>query len=81
MAKTYLGYKGYTIVKNTISPNEHLFIRKELDVAPFKTIMGAPPSFPIYRESDSKFYVPRYFGVQHYGDPQEFKISSGDNRL
>ena len=79
MSITYLGCKGYTIVKHSISMTEHTFIRKELDVSPNKTLMGPCPSFPIYRESSSKLYVPRYFGLEHYGEPNEYKIDTGEN--
>ena len=77
MIKTYLGYKGYTIVKDNITIKEQLFIRKELEVSPNKTLMGPAPSFPIYRESDTKLYVPRYFGLEHFGEPDEIKITKG----
>ena len=30
--------------------------------------------FPVYRESNSKFYVPRYFGMREFGSPDEIKL-------
>ncbi|MEX0598223.1 MAG: DEAD/DEAH box helicase family protein [Candidatus Paceibacterota bacterium] len=77
---SYLGQKGYTIYKEAISIKEHKFIREELTVRPF--IPKSPvqmPSFPIYRESKDKFYIPRHFGEEHYGEPDESRISEGDN--
>lgn len=79
MINTYLGYKGYTLIKDNISIKEQVFIRRELEVSPNKTLMGPPSSFPIYRESSTKLYVPRYFGTEHFGDPDEVKIGSGED--
>jgi superfamily II DNA or RNA helicase len=77
---SYLGQKGYTIYKEALSLNEQKFIRDELTVRPF--IPKSPvqmPSFPIYRESKDKFYIPRYFGEEYYGEPEESRISQGNN--
>jgi len=77
---TYLGDKGYTIYKDALSIKEQQFIRNELTVRPF--IPKSPvqsPSFPIYRESKERFYIPRYFGYEYYGTPDLCKISEGDD--
>jgi len=78
---TYLGPKGYTILKNEIPENMHVFIKKELCIKPF--IQGAPQnltnSFLSYRESNNKFYIPRYFGEKHFGKPAQIKIKDGDD--
>ncbi len=72
---TYLGPKGYTIYKENISIQEQQFIRNELTVKPYvPKSMGKVESFPIYRESHKKFYVPRYFGESIYGEPDEIRI-------
>lgn len=77
---TYLGQKGYSIYKNTISVKEQQYIRDELMVKPY---MPKSPiqqqSFPIYLESPNKLYVPRYFGIQTYGEADESRISEGDD--
>ena len=77
---TYLGERGYSIYKNAISIHEQQNIREELTVAPF--IPNSPVKglhFPIYRESENKIYVPRYYGIETYGLPDEVRISSGDD--
>lgn len=74
--QTYLGNKGYTIHKESLTVDQQTFIRKELTVRPF--MPGSPtklPEFPVYRESKSKIYVPRHFGIEHFGVPQEIKLS------
>tara|TARA_Y100000389_G_scaffold188065_3_gene210147 strand:+ start:9970 stop:11400 length:1431 start_codon:yes stop_codon:yes gene_type:complete len=75
---TYIGEKGYSIYKNSISIEEQQWIRSELMVRPY--VPKSPikqPAFPVYRESPQKLYVPRFFGTHHYGKPDEYKISSG----
>ena len=77
---TYLGQKGYTLLKKDLSSQQEHFIKKELMIKPYTA--GAPGGgdqvvFPVYRESASKIYVPRYFGEKHFGAPSEVKISEG----
>jgi superfamily II DNA or RNA helicase len=80
---TYLGQKGYTIPKNEISIEKQKQLRNDLTIKPVSH--GAPPggnsqvSFPAYRESSNKFYVPHYYGVTNFGAPKEYKISEGIN--
>ena len=78
---TYLGPKGYSIKKKFISIEEQHQIRKELNVLPFvpKTSMSKPHPFPVYRESPKKIYVPRFYGLDTYGNPDDVTIKSGDN--
>ena len=72
MNKSYLGQKGYTIIKEHLTIHEEQHIRSDLMVKPY--IPNSPiklPEFAIYRESRNKIYVPRYFGEEHYGEPDE----------
>ena len=79
MYKTYLGQKGYSIYKESLSLKECIFIRDELMAKPYlpKSPIEAE-SFPIYKESPQKFYVPRVFGIQNFGQPKEIKILNYD---
>jgi len=77
---TYLGQKGYTISKNELTIEQQKKIRNDLTIKPF--VMGSPmndnqKTFPAYRESSNKIYVPHYYGVQNYGTPKKYKISDG----
>ena len=79
---TYLGQKGYTIPKNELKIEQQKQIRNDLMIKPF--VMGSPmnndqKTFPAYRESGNKFYVPHYYGVENYGPPKQYKISEGIN--
>tara|TARA_B100000902_G_C27302585_1_gene913673 strand:- start:383 stop:1831 length:1449 start_codon:yes stop_codon:yes gene_type:complete len=76
---TYLGQKGYSIYKENISIDEQRWMRDELMVRPYVPKSPVPaPSFPIYLESQNKLYVPRFFGINTYGEPDEERISKGD---
>ena len=76
---TYLGAKGYTIYKESLTVHEQELIRRELTVKPFapKSSIAKPQAFPVYRESKKKFYLPRFYGINTYGIPDEERISSG----
>ena len=81
MVDTYLGNKGYTILKSSLSIQQQAFIRSELTIKPH--VLGSPIqtniTYPAYRESSNKFYVPRYFGIEHFGEPNTIKIPNGDD--
>ena len=79
---TYLGQKGYTIAKNELTIEQQKQIRNDLTIKP--RVIGSPmnndqKSFPAYRESSNKFYVPHYYGVEKFGPPRQYKISEGDD--
>lgn len=72
---TYLGTKGYSIIKKHISIDEQRYIRKELTVKPFvPAAIAKTIPFPVYRESQQKLYVPRFFGENTYGVPDESRL-------
>jgi superfamily II DNA or RNA helicase len=56
-------------------------MKNDLTIKPY--VQGAPTgsavSFPAYRESANKLYVPHYYGVQQLGPTTEIKISEGTN--
>jgi len=78
----YIGNQGYTIPKSILTPEDLLFLQKSLELEP-KQDYQAPGisksvSFPVYRENDQKIYIPRFYGIQRYGEPLQSKISEGD---
>lgn len=77
--KSYLGYQGYSIFKDTLTVEEQHALRKELTVGAYIPKSPIQPTpFPIYRESPLKLYVPRYFGLERWAGIQvESKISPG----
>ena len=78
---TYLGPKGYTIPKSELSEDQIKYIKDTLTIRP--QTPGAPMattiSFPAYRESTQKIYVPRFFGTENFGFPKQIKIPEGDD--
>lgn len=78
--QSYLGEKGYTILKENIGIKDQQFLREALTVKPFIPKSPIQPdSFPVYRESMNKFYIPRHFGIDTYGIPDDTKIKDGED--
>lgn len=77
MPSSYLGAKGYSIYKENLSIEEQQWLRSELEVRPYAPNAPVQPdSFPVYRESGAKIYVPRFFGNEHFGVTPECRIGS-----
>ena len=83
-AASYLGKKGYTILREALSPEDQEFLHKDLFVKP--AVMGpqyGPPdtevAFPVYRENPKKIYIPRFYGIARYGMPTRSEITPGDD--
>ena len=79
---TYLGNKGYTILKSNLTIEQEKQIRNDLMITP--KVHGVAfcenkTCFPVYRESNNKMYVPFYYGVENFGPPKSIKLSEGDN--
>ena len=78
---TYLGQKGYTILKSELSIKQQQILKEQLMVKPYSP--GSPvqvqKTFPAYRESDKKIYIPRYFGEEAFSKAKQNKITEGDN--
>ena len=78
---SYLGQKGYTILKSDLTIKQQTFIKEQLTVKPY--VPGSPvqvqKSFAAYRESDKKMYLPRYYGEEIFGKAKEIKIPEGDD--
>ena len=61
---SYLGNRGYSIYKISLTPEIIDFIKKELTVTPFTiNSYGEAKNYPVYMESDKKIYVPRFWGL------------------
>ena len=79
--KSYLGKRGYVLIKSQWSESILKACRDECTVAPFSPIdFGEPPvKFPVYRECPSKLYLPKFYGYSHFGEPDEIRIPPGDD--
>ena len=76
----YINHRGYVIYKNSIDESTKTSLITELTVQPYipKSI-GNIPSFPIYRESVNKYYLPRFYGIQLFGNVQDNRMDPGIN--
>ena len=78
MASTSLGLRGYAILKSALEPSEQTQIRKDLLMQPNAPKAPVQPEpFPIYVENATTLFVPRYYGLETYGDPEEMCIHDG----
>ena len=71
---------GYAIKKTSLTPRSTQKLRKDLTVAPLvkgKPVRGPETSFTVYMESPTKFYVPRCWAKETYGEAQGQTISDG----
>ena len=63
----YLGKKGYTIYKINLNQSQTKKIYNELNVKPQSHLIHSILEYPVYRESKTKFYIPRYYGLENFG--------------
>jgi superfamily II DNA or RNA helicase len=74
---SYIGNRGYTIFKNTLTQEEETKIKTDLCVKPYvpKLTNQQVKSFPIYRESGTKYYLPKFYGLQNFQNNIENNLS------
>ena len=77
MDDSYLNHRGYVVYKKKLTPDDMFKITNDLTVKPHipKSIVELQ-SFAIYRESHSKYYLPRFYGINLFGNPVN-KLSKG----
>lgn len=77
--KTVLTKRGYAIVKDKFSFKDIQSCKRQLNVKPFinEDFGGTAISFPIYLESHKKMYLPKHFGFEKFGEPDQVKLSKG----
>ena len=78
---SYLGGKGYTIPKAILCKEDLEFLKKDLYLIPQTNgpSYGSGEdtnSFPVYRENDKKIYIPRFYGVERYGEPSKSEFTT-----
>lgn len=80
-----LGRKGYTILKSLLDKEDEEFLKYDLFVKP--EVSGAQyignaaenAPFPVFRENENKIYLPRFYGIERYGEPKTSEITAGDD--
>jgi superfamily II DNA or RNA helicase len=76
-SSNYLGKKGYTIYKINLNQRQRTKIYNELNVKPHSHLIQSTQEYPVYRESNTKFYIPRYYGLDNFGQ-FENKLPKGE---
>lgn len=81
MVRTYLGSKGYTLQKEDFTPDQITKIQEDLYFTPYAPEgYGAPPEpFSVFEQSETEIYVPKFYGIETFGEPQENKLPEGKN--
>ena len=71
-AKSYLGKRGYILRKKFLNDEIINNIRNELNVKPFVNgdYGGVEESFKIYNENENKLYLPKFYGIEKFGNPE-----------
>jgi len=79
--KSYIGKRGYVLIKKNWDPSVLNQIKKELLVQPFQCgDYGEPDEpFPVFSENTQKIYIPKYYGLEKFGQPDEIKLDPGEN--
>ena len=81
---TILSNKGYAIPKSEITNEQLIEIRKDLTVKPKETpytCVFVDYSFPVYTENSKYIFVPRFWGIEKFGNPNVNKLKNGITRL
>lgn len=78
-AKTYIGKRGYIIKKKNLKEDELQEMREELNVKPNVCAdFGAQEEpFKVYLESENKMYLPKFYGIEKFGNPDANLIPDG----
>lgn len=68
----YLSDRGYVIKKQILTDGKIERLRKDLTVTPKSNdFMNIPPrSFKIFFENKTKMYIPRFYGLKVFGNPE-----------
>ena len=77
---TILSNHGYKVIKRELLPKQVKEIKDELNVKPytFNKNLNKDSRFPIFLESPKKLYLPRFYGVERFGEAKNNTIEEGD---
>jgi superfamily II DNA or RNA helicase len=74
--------RGYALAKEGLSPEKERKILKELNVAPVVPMnarrFGPPPTFRIYAESLTQYFLPRVWATEAFGPPTKSTLTEGE---
>ena len=72
--------KGYAIRKKILTPEQEKHIRKELTVTPITQarVQIAGNSFAVFYESPKRYYLPRHWARENFGQEEEDVLPEGE---
>lgn len=81
LPSTVISHYGYGILKADLSTKKIREIKRTLTVRPFVPPGSPvrPEPFSVYMESPMRLWVPREWGKEQFGLPEEYRISKGDD--
>lgn len=78
-----LTHKGYSIPKGALTEEQVTKLKEDLTVCPVLNTKFVTPqmkeeaTFKLYRESATRYYIPRQYGIQTFGPPDRSVVSDG----
>ena len=78
MSGNYLSKYGYVIRKENLDSESLMALKKELTARPLtdsKFVTQNDPNFPVYIETKNKLYVPKMYGIEKMGVPQDIHMN------
>lgn len=81
MASKFISGQGYSICKTDLSDEELEKIRTDLSVTPNIPLdynTSQPKPFKLYQEGPTKIYVPKFYGIQNFGNPDVSRLEDGE---
>jgi len=77
-----LSINGYSLLKTSLKDGELVKIKEELTMKPrvnfeLTAKKDSDNTFILYRETENRIYIPRYYGLSNYGLPKVSKITGG----
>ena len=77
-----LSRQGYKLKKDDLSEEQISKIKKELTAKPAVVQGFGPPNqktpeYPIYMESKTSYYLPRFYGKKYFGEPVTDNLDEG----
>ena len=80
-----LSYRGYVLQKTSLTVAQLAALKYDLAISPKESHMMKNTAkksnndnlIIVYRENEQKIYIPRFYGVKHYGEPVSTELSPG----
>lgn len=72
-----LNKKGYGIIKTELTKEQKNELKNELSVKPLLNDFEKPKTYKVYRYNSTMYYVPKFWGIKHYGIPSIINENEG----